>query len=554
MPRSLLIRRVLPVVALAIGACSADERTEPSTTGAIRVTLAYQGSNAQPGATVTLVDVDQTPTVTGNVYFFSGLTPDTYVAEVSGIPAGCVALGPQQDTLAVTVGVTADATFAIRCSGSDQLLVANGDGTMVALVNADGTGFRELPGIPLPYPIPLTSVSWSPDGQRLTFPYSPSASEERGIWTAYVDGSGLARLYPGNDTVPVTDARWAPDAAHLAISTYFFVNSYTHARHLHLVTTDGLNDVQLPQQTDLNPSYNAMDWSPNGDRLAVSARELDSMQNPDGSKLHIFLADGTEEPQIEVSGFAVRWSPTGDRIAYLDPNSLYTVRPDGTDVTPVRLSTNFAFDWAPDGSRLAVVADDGVRVVTWTGATMSSRASSQECRLARPGRLVAVGEQAGGGDDQSDRRWLERVSSRGYRHERRWKWCDRRHRRVAVSDRGLAPLSHHQSVRSAATGSRLAATRAGRYVASSTTAPSVIGTSTNVTGSLGESPYRSPASACATASAPRRPIPSPIAPSRAPSLMRRREHARRRGSQRHPHTDLARALGDAAGDHGIETH
>ena len=368
MPRSLLIRRVMPVMALAVGACSADERTEPSTTGAVRVTLAYQGSNAHPGTTVTLVGVNQAPKVTGNVFLFSGLAPSTYVAEPSNVPTGCVVVGARQDSIAVSVGNTADATFVIRCSGNDQLLVANGDGTMVALVNADGTGFRELPGIPLPYPLPLTSVSWSPDGQRLTFPYSPSANEERGIWTADVDGSGLARLYPGNDTVPVTDARWASDAAHLAIGTYFFENSFTHARHLHIVTADGANDVQLPQLTDLNPSYNAMDWSPTGDRLAVSVAVLDSQNNPGSSSIHIFRPDGTDEREIKVGASILRWSPVGDRIAYMPANALYTVRPDGTDITPVRLGTNFAFDWAPDGSRLAVVADDGVRVINADGS------------------------------------------------------------------------------------------------------------------------------------------------------------------------------------------
>jgi Tol biopolymer transport system component len=179
---------------------------------------------------------------------------------------------------------------------------------------------------------------------------------------------GLARLYPGNDTVPVIDARWAPDEAHLAISTYFFENSYTKASHLHIVTADGMQDIQLPQMTDLSPSYNALDWSPTGDRLAVSVAVLDSQNNPGSSSVYIFRPDGTDEREIEVVASKLRWSPQGDRIAYMPANVLYTVRPDGTDITPVRLGTNFTFDWAPDGSRLAVVADDGVRVINADGS------------------------------------------------------------------------------------------------------------------------------------------------------------------------------------------
>ena len=141
------------VLAVAVAACSADDGIGPGSTGAIRVTLTYQGSSVQDGvATVTLTGVNQTPKVTGNVFLFTGLAPGTYVAEPSGVPAGCLVVGARQDSVTVVAGNTAHATFAIRCSAGNQLLVVSrGDiaqgghlFTSFAIVNADGTDFHEL--------------------------------------------------------------------------------------------------------------------------------------------------------------------------------------------------------------------------------------------------------------------------------------------------------------------------------------------------------------------------------------------------------------------------
>lgn len=351
------------LLALALTACGTDGPTDTGTTGAIRVTLSYQGSGDQRSATVTLVGVDRTPTVTGTVFLFSGLAPDTYVVEPSDVPAGCRLVGAGQDTLTVVVGATADALFTLRCPAGDQLLVLSQSGSY-ALVNADGTGLHDI----------LTNLgftqdpNWSPDGQRLAFLYAPSAQDELGLWTINIDGTGLSQVYPGSSTRPLFGVRWAPDGAHFAIRRSVYYNSFTTAGHLHIVTAGGGNEVQLPQVTELSPDYFVPDWSPTGDRLAVGLRLRDSLDNLDGFELHTFRPDGTDERTIHVGAEAVRWSPAGDRIAYSPGSEIYSVRPDGTDGRPVRLGFNFGFDWAPDGSRLAIVADDGVRVVNVDGS------------------------------------------------------------------------------------------------------------------------------------------------------------------------------------------
>lgn len=349
------------LLAVTVPGCSADGPTDTGTTGAIRVTLAYQGSGDQRTTTVALVGGSQTPTASGNVFLFSSLTPTTYIVEPSDVATGCRVVGATQDTVTVVVGATVDATFAIRCPGSDQLLVMSQAGNY-ELVNADGTEVREFPGIPV-----LTAHAWSPDGQRLAFDYAPTPQEPLGVWTINVDGTELATLFPAIDTTPPAEIRWAPDGAHLAIKTLLRRNSSTRAYHMHIVSADGTQDVELPHIFDLSPSYGSIDWSPTGDRLAVAVGLLDSLNNLSTQHIHLFRPDGFDELDLGISASRVLWSPAGGRIAYQDGAELHTIRPDGTDVATVRSTNDPDFDWSPDGSRLVVVAYDGVRVVNSDG-------------------------------------------------------------------------------------------------------------------------------------------------------------------------------------------
>lgn len=386
----MILRRCVVLILAAVAACGTDTPTDTGATGSIRVTLAYRGSGEQRGATVALVGSDETPTVSGNAFRFSSLAPATYIVELSDIPSGCLVVGATQDTVVVTIGATADATFTIRCNGPDQLLVTSQTSSF-ALVNADGTDFHEI----LTNLSFATDLNWSPDGQRLAFLifYAPSQQED-GLWTINVDGTGLTQVYPSNDSIPVRGVRWSPDGAHFAVTRLLELSTAFFAYHLHIVTADGGNEVQLPQTTDLSPSYGPAEWSPTGDRLAVGLRLRDSVNNVDGSKMQIFRSDGADEGTIDVQASVVRWSPAGDRIAYSQEGDIHTVRPDGTDDTPVR--SGVTFDWSPDGTRLAIIADGGVRVVNADGSNdvlvfpASDAASPSSVAWSPSGNKLAV--------------------------------------------------------------------------------------------------------------------------------------------------------------------
>ena len=111
------------------------------------------------------------------------------------------------------------------------------------------------------------------------------------------------------------------------------------------------------------------DRSPDGRRIVF-------VSTPDGviedgvllhAGLYVMNADGSGVTRIyfdetfhDVWPTGPRWSPDGSRIVftsgrYLQQNTLYTVKPDGTGLSALTpaLSTHAHPDWSPDGTRIA---------------------------------------------------------------------------------------------------------------------------------------------------------------------------------------------------------
>ena len=104
----------------------------------------------------------------------------------------------------------------------------SGEGTGLYMMNADGSGTREL----LSTPHELGSPAWSPDGRRIAF-----VSDETGqfeIWTVQTDGSDARRLTYATDfydTIP----QWSPDGNSIA-----FIRSFSaDPRRVMLVSDTG---------------------------------------------------------------------------------------------------------------------------------------------------------------------------------------------------------------------------------------------------------------------------------------------------------------------------
>ncbi len=223
------------------------------------------------------------------------------------------------------------------------------------------------------------------------------------LWAVPLAGGDPVRLTRGHrDTAP----RFSPDGRLLA-----FLRAEADAKpQLHVVPADGGEPVQL---TDAPLGAGAPRWSPDGTRIAYTARDPEPGRygtvdgvGPDAEDPRLitdvrYLSDGvgyvgdrrTQVFVVDVPDMAadpagvepaaptrvtegpfetasVAWSPDGSRLAFVSArhdgrvedlrSDVWTCKPDGTDlvrVTPTTLTAD-EVAWAGDGATLWLLASD----------------------------------------------------------------------------------------------------------------------------------------------------------------------------------------------------
>ncbi len=202
-----------------------------------------------------------------------------------------------------------------------QLQVVALDGSAVVIAHCP----RSLGGCTLEH------AAWSPDGRQI----------------AYVSGSvGL------------------PPSGPFTLSLYIQKATSRRARRL---SDCGICATQYQGA--------GLAWSPDGSRIAFSrdagppsAQSLWLVDTTTGDLRR--LTDCQPQPCVDISP---AWAPNGQLIAFsrlsADGSSLYTVRPDGSQLTKIT-STRFAEhpQWSPDGRRIAFDGDDKVFVIDANGS------------------------------------------------------------------------------------------------------------------------------------------------------------------------------------------
>ena len=194
---------------------------------------------------------------------------------------------------------------------------------------------------------------WAPDGGRLAYT-TDEADGTSDIWIADRDGANQRRLVDCQaPCVYADDPAWSPDGTKIA----YWTNDDDRSSSTQVIrvadVATGAIVVEI-RAADLEGPV-APRWSPDGLRLAVEigryAAEADSFREVASA---IGLIDLTEaEPRIRdiptpdllFPGYP-DWSPAGDRIVFEagnadiyahvgTPPNLYTVRPDGTELTQI---------------------------------------------------------------------------------------------------------------------------------------------------------------------------------------------------------------------------
>jgi TolB protein len=186
-------------------------------------------------------------------------------------------------------------------------------GTRLALIGADGKGFRLLPAQTTDDGEP----AWSPDGRRLVFSGIPSGSTRSELY--------VLELRTGQAEQLTSDGGRTPDWSTRGVIAFTRGGDPTRpgSGRIHVVRPDGRG---------LRPVVRGSDpaWSPHGRKLlVVRARHLFSLR-ADGRGLHIVRTPGAMSPAQPT------WSPDGKRIAYAAFDGCISAqRLDGRDVREV---------------------------------------------------------------------------------------------------------------------------------------------------------------------------------------------------------------------------
>ena len=275
-------------------------------------------------------------------------TEDEAPAATSTTPAPPTATATASVAPGAPQGLVA---FAARLRGSTT-------GLVIAVMQPDGTGFRQLTGLTgdrdadpdiARYTYASDdSPSFSPDGRTIAFvrPYTEGVNS---LCMIDVDGSNFRVV---KRDAQMGEIAWSPDGRTIAFYS-------EQDGGIHLIDADVTNERALWPRTG-GPNQDAPSWSPDSSLVYYASGGIWAAR-----------ADGSGSRRVADPPRDVGWvtlCPEGSPVAFAEQepagggSAIWLVDPDGSNlrrVTPAGSGNWYAASWTPNGLRLLLVSDDG---------------------------------------------------------------------------------------------------------------------------------------------------------------------------------------------------
>jgi Tol biopolymer transport system component len=232
---------------------------------------------------------------------------DSLIIGLGLLLVSCGSNGPTEPSAPAPSGQTSigPIAFVSDRDGTDQIYLANGDGSAVSRLTAGA------------------APAWLRGGQRLAF-YRAQA-----IYVINVDGFGLRRVAAGWEPAGSPDGRMLVFRGRSGIE---------------VVDVDGSNHRVLYNDGGYGSFHPA--WSPDGRQIAFSV----GTYVDDGLGLWVMNADGSDPHHIGPDdGEVPAWSADSSKIAFVaPPGSIGLVKADGSGRRLLVADKATGVDWTPD--------------------------------------------------------------------------------------------------------------------------------------------------------------------------------------------------------------
>jgi Tol biopolymer transport system component len=362
----------------------------------ITVNTQTTGSPIDPDGYTVSLDGDSPESIAINgTWLFSDVAVGSHSLRLDDLEGNCTVQGTNPQTVNVTAGVDATATFNVDCTNGALTVQASTSGPAEDIdpngytVTVDGTVIKQLdvngsvsfPGLATgSHSVELSGV----DDPCIITSFNPQTVDVPGTITFIVncgvsgqialggslslrvmkeDGTDVTTIYQsssGSNNWP----SWSPDGSRIAFQR--------NANGLYAVDADGSNLVQLTTDND----HRQPDWSPNGNQIAFRATARDTSGSPLSYEIYSIPAGGGDTTRISslsdsVESWHPSWSPDGSKLAHVgldmttsNKQDLYVVSVSGgtptrlTNVTPNSAAV-YSPSWSPDGNQIAYIMEFG---------------------------------------------------------------------------------------------------------------------------------------------------------------------------------------------------